>query len=148
MSSDRFAPMMVGRPTRSRGWLNRSACRQVTPRLLGDRFQRSPVQPGGQVTGLVTSGHEWRIDGRCGGGTVTGTWQADEAIDDAAAKAFFAEFGEPAEHMPPVAVVIAAYNEQGVIGSVVDALPASICGLPPTTLGGSGGAPGGARGPG
>ncbi len=60
---------------------------------------------------------------------MTGTWAADEAIDDAAAKAFFAEFGEPAEHMPPVAIVIAAYNEQGVIGSVVDALPASICGL-------------------
>jgi glycosyltransferase involved in cell wall biosynthesis len=65
---------------------------------------------------------------------VTGTWQADEAIDDAAAKAFFAEFGESAEHMPPVAVVIAAYNEQGVIGSVVDALPASICGLATTTV--------------
>lgn len=60
---------------------------------------------------------------------MTGTWAADAAIDDAAAKAFFAEFGEPAEHMPPVAIVIAAYNEQGVIGSVVDALPASICGL-------------------
>jgi glycosyltransferase involved in cell wall biosynthesis len=65
---------------------------------------------------------------------VTGTWEADEAIDDAAAKAFFAEFGEPAEHMPPVAIVIAAYNEQGVIGSVVDALPASICGLGTTAV--------------
>jgi len=65
---------------------------------------------------------------------VTGTWEADEAIDDAAAKAFFAEFGEPAEHMPPVAIVIAAYNEQGVIGSVVDALPATICGLGTTAV--------------
>ena len=65
---------------------------------------------------------------------MTGTWEADEAIDDAAAKAFFAEFGEPAEHMPPVAVVIAAYNEQGVIGSVVDALPATICGLDTTAV--------------
>ena len=65
---------------------------------------------------------------------MSGTWEADEAIDDAAAKAFFAEFGEPAEHMPPVAVVIAAYNEQGVIGSVVDALPASICGLATTAV--------------
>jgi glycosyltransferase involved in cell wall biosynthesis len=65
---------------------------------------------------------------------VTGTWEADQAIDDAAAKAFFAEFGERAEHMPPVAVVIAAYNEQGVIGSVVDALPASICGLATTSV--------------
>jgi glycosyltransferase involved in cell wall biosynthesis len=65
---------------------------------------------------------------------VTGTWEAGEAIDDAAAKAFFAEFGEQAEQMPPVAIVIAAYNEQGVIGSVVDALPASICGLATTTV--------------
>jgi glycosyltransferase involved in cell wall biosynthesis len=65
---------------------------------------------------------------------VTGTWEADEAIDDAAAKAFFADFGESAEHMPPVAVVIAAYNEQGVIGSVVDALPSSICGLATTSV--------------
>ena len=65
---------------------------------------------------------------------MTGTWEADEAIDDAAAKAFFADFGEQAEQMPPVAIVIAAYNEQGVIGSVVDALPASICGLGTTTV--------------
>jgi glycosyltransferase involved in cell wall biosynthesis len=56
-------------------------------------------------------------------------WTADEAIDDAAAKAFLAEYGDRAEHLPPVAVVIAAYNEQGVLGSVVDALPAAICGL-------------------
>ena len=56
-------------------------------------------------------------------------WTADEAIDDTAAKAFLAEYGDRAEHLPPVAIVIAAYNEQGVIGSVVDALPATICGL-------------------
>ena len=60
---------------------------------------------------------------------MTSTWADDQAIDDAAAKAFFAEFGEPAEHLAPVAIVIAAFNEQGVIGSVVDALPPAICGL-------------------
>jgi glycosyltransferase involved in cell wall biosynthesis len=60
---------------------------------------------------------------------VTSTWADDQAIDDAAAKAFFADFGEPAEHLAPVAIVIAAFNEQGVIGSVVDALPPAICGL-------------------
>jgi glycosyltransferase involved in cell wall biosynthesis len=60
---------------------------------------------------------------------VTSTWADDQAIDDAAVKAFFAEFGEPAEHLAPVAIVIAAFNEQGVIGSVVDALPPAICGL-------------------
>jgi glycosyltransferase involved in cell wall biosynthesis len=55
---------------------------------------------------------------------------ADQAIDDAAAKAFSAEFGEDVQHLPPVAIVIAAFNEQGVIGSVVDALPATVCGFP------------------
>ncbi|HTT50067.1 MAG TPA: glycosyltransferase family 2 protein [Streptosporangiaceae bacterium] len=60
---------------------------------------------------------------------MTSTWTADQAIDDAAAKAFLAEYGDRAEHLPPVAIVIAAYNEQGVIGSVVDALPRTICGL-------------------
>jgi len=60
---------------------------------------------------------------------VTSTWADDRAIDDAAVKAFFATFGEPAEHLAPVAIVIAAFNEQGVIGSVVDALPPAICGL-------------------
>jgi Glycosyl transferase family 2 len=60
---------------------------------------------------------------------VTETRQADEAIDALAATAFFTENGGEAAHLPPVAVVIAAYNEEGVVGSVVDALPATLCGL-------------------
>jgi len=64
---------------------------------------------------------------------LTGSGTADEAIDDAAAKSFFADSGE-AEHLPPVAIVIAAFNEQGVLGSVVDALPAAICGLDTAVL--------------
>jgi glycosyltransferase involved in cell wall biosynthesis len=60
---------------------------------------------------------------------MTGPWTDDQATDDAAAKAFLAEGGDSAEHLPPVVIVIAAYNEQGVIGSVVDALPATICGF-------------------
>ena len=60
---------------------------------------------------------------------MTDTRHADEAIDAAAAKAFFTENGDRAEKLPPVAVVIAAYNEEGVVGSVVDALPATLCGL-------------------
>jgi Glycosyl transferase family 2 len=60
---------------------------------------------------------------------VTDTRHADEAIDAAAAKAFFTENGDRAEKLPPVAVVIAAYNEEGVVGSVIDALPAALCGL-------------------
>ncbi len=51
------------------------------------------------------------------------------ATDDAAADAYFAEFGDAARALPPVAIVIAAFNEADVIGQVVDALPATICGL-------------------
>ena len=50
-------------------------------------------------------------------------------VDDTAAGAFFAEFGEAARKLPPVAIVIAAYNEADVIGQVIEALPAEICGL-------------------
>ena len=41
-------------------------------------------------------------------------------VDDTAADAFFAEFGEAARKLPPVAIVIAAYNEAGAIGPVID----------------------------
>ena len=51
------------------------------------------------------------------------------AIDDAAAHAFFTDFGDAARALPPVAIVIAAFNEAGVIGRVIEALPATICGL-------------------
>jgi hypothetical protein len=57
------------------------------------------------------------------------TRHADEAIDTAAVSAFFADNGDRAAKLPPVAVVIAAYNEEGVVGSVVDALPSTLCGL-------------------
>ena len=50
-------------------------------------------------------------------------------VDDTATGAFFAEFGEAARTLPPVAIVIAAYNEADVIGQVIEALPAEICGL-------------------
>jgi hypothetical protein len=58
---------------------------------------------------------------------VTGTRQADQ-VDAAAAKVFFTENGDRAEKLAPVAIVIAAYNEEGIVGSVVEALPASLCG--------------------
>jgi hypothetical protein len=51
------------------------------------------------------------------------------AIDGAAAGAFFAGFGDAARALPPVAIVIAAFNEADVIGTVIKALPATICGL-------------------
>ena len=50
-------------------------------------------------------------------------------VDDTATGAFFAEFGDAARSLPPVAIVIAAYNEADVIGQVIEALPAEICGL-------------------
>jgi len=50
-------------------------------------------------------------------------------VDDTAAGAFFAEFGDAARSLPPVAIVIAAFNEADVIGQVIEALPAEICGL-------------------
>jgi glycosyltransferase involved in cell wall biosynthesis len=59
---------------------------------------------------------------------VTSTRQ-DTAIDNAAATAFFEQNGEQATALPPVAIVIAAFNEEGVVGSVVDALPNKLCGL-------------------
>jgi glycosyltransferase involved in cell wall biosynthesis len=59
---------------------------------------------------------------------VTSTRQ-DAAVDNAAATAFFSQNGERATALPPVAIVIAAYNEEGVVGSVVDALPNKLCGL-------------------
>ena len=55
-------------------------------------------------------------------------------VDDTAAGAFFAEFGEAARKLPPVAIVIAAYNEADVIGQVIEALPAEICGLKTAVL--------------
>jgi glycosyltransferase involved in cell wall biosynthesis len=59
---------------------------------------------------------------------VTSTRQ-DAEIDNAAATAFCDRNGDAASALPPVAIVIAAYNEEGVVGSVVDALPNKLCGL-------------------
>ncbi len=54
---------------------------------------------------------------------------ADQVVDDAASKVFIDAYGERATSLPPVAIVIAAYNESGAIGPVVEALPAQVCGL-------------------
>ena len=54
---------------------------------------------------------------------------ADQAIDDAALQAFAQSYGERATALPPVAIVIAAYNEEGAVGPVVEALPETVCGL-------------------
>ena len=53
----------------------------------------------------------------------------DEVIDSAAIRAFTEESGDRATRMPPLAIVIAAFNEEGAIGPVVEALPAIVTGL-------------------
>ena len=53
----------------------------------------------------------------------------DQAVDDAAVAAFSQAYGERAAALPPVAIVIAAYNEAGAIGPVIEALPEQVCGL-------------------
>ena len=52
----------------------------------------------------------------------------DQAVDDAAVAAFTDAYGERATSLPSVAIVIAAYNEAGAIGPVIEALPAQVCG--------------------
>jgi glycosyltransferase involved in cell wall biosynthesis len=65
---------------------------------------------------------------------VTTTHLDDEAIDHSATQAFREEFGKQASKLPPVVVVIAAFNEEGAIGPVVSALPTTIAGLTATTI--------------
>jgi len=58
----------------------------------------------------------------------------DAAIDDAAIGAFTSQYGARATALPPLAIVIAAYNEEGCIGQVVEALPKAISGLDVATI--------------
>jgi glycosyltransferase involved in cell wall biosynthesis len=53
----------------------------------------------------------------------------DEIIDSAAIRAFTDQYGARATALPPLAIVIAAYNEEGAIGPVVEALPAAVAGI-------------------
>jgi glycosyltransferase involved in cell wall biosynthesis len=65
---------------------------------------------------------------------VTTTHVDEEVIDSAAIRVFTEEFGDLATAMPPVAIVIAAFNEEGAIGPVVDALPGTVAGLDTVTI--------------
>jgi glycosyltransferase involved in cell wall biosynthesis len=58
----------------------------------------------------------------------------NRAIDNAALAAMREEYGDRAASLPPVALVIAAYNEEGGIGPVISALPNAVCGLPTVTV--------------
>ena len=56
--------------------------------------------------------------------------RGDAATDDAVLRELAGTYGERAVRLPPVALVIAAYNEEGAVGPVVEALPRTVCGLP------------------
>jgi hypothetical protein len=86
-----------------------------------------------RVAGLGTSGHRRRLGFRPPDAVKT-TPADDEAIDTAAIGEFTGEFGDQATRLPPVAVVIAAYNEEGAIGPVVGAIPGTIAGLAAATI--------------
>jgi Glycosyl transferase family 2 len=58
----------------------------------------------------------------------------DKAIDNAALAALRDRHGERTASLPPVAIVIAAYNEEGGIGPVIAALPTAVCGLATATI--------------
>ncbi len=67
--------------------------------------------------------------GSTGAGGMASGPATDEAIDSAAIAAFTGQYGSRATNLPPLAIVIAAYNEQGAIGPVIEALPQAISGL-------------------
>src|ERR1700722_12437229 len=54
---------------------------------------------------------------------------ADAAIDADALQAVADAYGQRVSKLPPVALVIAAYNEEGGVGPVVESLPRTLCGL-------------------
>ncbi len=68
------------------------------------------------------------------GTTAVRTAEEDEAVDLAAIEAFTNQYGARAATMPPLAIVIAAFNEQGSIGPVIEALPPVISGLEVTKI--------------
>jgi glycosyltransferase involved in cell wall biosynthesis len=60
---------------------------------------------------------------------VTPARSRDESIDSAAIRAFTDQYGALATALPPLAIVIAAFNEEGSIGTVLAALPETVAGL-------------------
>ena len=58
----------------------------------------------------------------------------DLAVDNAALEDLAREYGDRASSLPPVAIVIAAYNEEGGIGPVISSLPTTVCGLATATV--------------
>jgi hypothetical protein len=65
----------------------------------------------------------------CGAVSVSYSGHGDAAIDAGVVRALADTYGERAVRLPPVTLVIAAYNEEGAVGPVVEALPRAVCGL-------------------
>ena len=59
---------------------------------------------------------------------------SQDALDSAAVEAFATQYGARATSLPPLAIVIAAYNEEGAIGQVVEHLPSAVSGLQVATI--------------
>jgi glycosyltransferase involved in cell wall biosynthesis len=58
----------------------------------------------------------------------------DVAVDDEALAVMGEQYGDRVRKLPPVALVIAAYNEEGAVGPVVQNLPAEVAGLKTATI--------------
>jgi hypothetical protein len=58
----------------------------------------------------------------------------DLTVDDATIDVMIVQYGDRVRRLPPVALVIAAYNEEGAVGPVVQNLPAQVCGLDTATI--------------
>jgi glycosyltransferase involved in cell wall biosynthesis len=68
------------------------------------------------------------------GNRARGNAAENRTIDSAALEAFAAQYGDRVRALPPVAIVIAAYNEEGGIGPVISSLPTTVCGLEMATI--------------
>lgn len=64
-------------------------------------------------------------------GDTRGIGGMNDSVDEGAIEAFIEEY---ATDLAPVAVVMAAYREEGSIGDVVSAIPAMACGLTTSTI--------------
>ncbi len=58
----------------------------------------------------------------------------DVTVDDEALAVMAEQYGDRVRKLPPVALVIAAYNEEGAVGPVVQNLPAEVSGLKTATI--------------
>ena len=90
--------------------------------MHGEGPIRPRCRPGGRQTGVRPGPRERGI-------SVFYSNPADAGIDADALQTLAGTYGERAAKLPPIAMVIAAYNEEGAVGPVVEKLPKTVCGL-------------------